>query len=103
MAGMMARKNKRPGGTAVRNRRDRANAWLGAEIELIIREHQRLLQAAGAAAALFTALDIGTLPQEARDSLHRLGATLASLSDETLSDAMEQMLGQHGAERLPAH
>jgi hypothetical protein len=103
MASMMARKYKRSGGNGARNRRGRANAWLSAEIELIIREHERLLDAAGAAAALFTALDIGTLPLEARDSLCRLGATLASLSDETLSDAMEQMLGKHGAERLPAH
>ena len=100
---MMTRKNKRPGGTGARNRRGRANAWLGAEIELIIREHERLLHAAGAAAALFTALDIGALSLEARASLARLGATLASLSDETLSDALEQVLGKQGAERLPAH
>jgi hypothetical protein len=100
---MTVRKQKRPGGAAARKRRAGPSAWLGAEIELIIRERERLLQAAGAAAALFNALEIRELPLQARASLRRLGATLASLSDETLSDAMEQMLGRQGAERSPAH
>jgi hypothetical protein len=100
---MMVRKQKRTLGAVARKRRDGAKAWLGAEIELIIRERERLLHAAGAAAALFSALDIADLPLKARASLRRLGATLASLSDETLSDAMEQMIVQHDAKRQPAH
>ena len=100
---MKVRKPKRADAVGARKRRDGASAWLGAEIELIIRERERLLLAAGAAAALFSTLDIGDLPLRARASLERLGATLASLSDETLSDAMEQMLVEHDAERQPAH
>ena len=100
---MKVRKHKRADAVAARRRRDGATAWLGAEIELIIREREHLLHAAGAAAALVSALDLGDLPVQARASLRRLGATLASLSDETLSDAMEQMIVEHGAERQPAH
>ena len=99
---MMVRKHKRAA-PAARKRRDGAQAWLGAEIELIIRERERLLHASGAAAALFSALEIRDLPLQARASLSRLGATLASLSDETLSDAMEQVIGSHAAEQQPAH
>jgi hypothetical protein len=100
---MMVRKHKRAGAAAARKRRDGSKAWLGAEIELIIHERERLLQAAGAAAALFSALEIRDLPLQARASLRRLGVTLASLSDETLTDAMEQMIGSQGAEQQPAH
>jgi hypothetical protein len=99
---MTIRKQKRAGGAAARKRRTGPNAWLGAEIELIIREREGLLHAAGAAAALFKTLEIGELPLQARASLRRLGVTLASLSDETLADAMEQMLGTR-AERSAAH
>jgi hypothetical protein len=69
----------------------------------MIRERERLLHAAGAAASLFTALDIRDLPADARRSLCQLGATLASLSDETLSDAMEHVLGEVHGSPLPAH
>jgi hypothetical protein len=103
---MIDRKRKHVSGAA-RKRRSKSERsperWLGAEIELMIRERERLLHAAGAAASLFTALDVRDLPAEARRSLCRLAATLASLSDETLSDAMEHVLaGQHRS-RLPAH
>jgi hypothetical protein len=90
--------------TVMWGRKEKASAsrdWLGAEIELMLRERERLLQAAGAAAALFATLDIRDLPSEARQSLCTLGATLASLSDETLSDAMERVVG--GAARTVAH
>jgi hypothetical protein len=104
---MIDRKHNQVGSTAVRKRRSksepRAESWLGAEIELMMRERERLLHAAGAAASLFTALDIRDLPAEARRSLCRLGATLASLSDETLADAMEHVLGRHIRSQLPAH
>lgn len=79
------------GGTLVRERGN-ARAWLGAEVELIIRERERLLQAAGAAASLFSTLDPRFLPREARESARQLGAILQSLPDETLTDAMETVV-----------
>jgi hypothetical protein len=100
---MTDHKHKRAGGTVARKRRSKSDRWLGAEIELMIRERERLLHAAGAAASLFTTLDVRDLPAGARRSLCRLGATLASLSDETLSDAMEHVLGRERRSRLPAH
>ena len=98
---MWGRKEKASGSTGARRRRSPSQLWLGTEIELVIRERERLLQAAGAAAALFATLDIRDLPSEARQSLCRLGVTLASLSDETLSDAMERVV--EGAARTVAH
>lgn len=87
------------GGGGRCNHEDR---WLGAEIELMMRERERLLHAAGAAAALFTQLDVRDLPSQARASLWRLGATLASLSDETLADALEQVLSEADSRPSPA-
>jgi hypothetical protein len=101
----MARRNaKHPNGATGRKQRGEAQAWLGAEIELIIRERERLLQAAGAAAALFTALDLTRIPHKARAPVRRLAAVLGALSEETLTDAIETSLqrGTHGAVR-PAH
>jgi hypothetical protein len=71
-----------------------ARAWLGAEIELIIQERERLLRAAGAAAAVFTALDPESIPSEARALVGNLGAVLETLSEETLTDAIEMSIGQ---------
>lgn len=98
---MIGRRNKRTG----RKRRDASEGsegWLGAEIELVMRERERLLDAAAAAASLFQALDIRDLPAAARPSLCRLGATLSSLSDETLADALELALSAPRA-RMRAH
>jgi hypothetical protein len=107
MAGMIDRKHKHVGSTVARKRRSKSERWperwLSAEIELMIHERERLLHAAGAAASLFTALDIRDLPAEARRSLCQLAATLASLSDETLSDAFDHVLGGELRSRLPAH
>jgi len=83
--------------------RGAARAWLGAEIELIIRERERLLQAAGAAAALFSALDPSQIPQGARASVRELGAVLQSLSEETLTDAIEMSVGRRGGEPARPH
>ncbi len=71
-----------------------ARACLGAEIELIIRERERLLQAAGAAAAVFSTLDLDSLPAEARACVRNLGSVLETLSEETLTDAIEMAIGQ---------
>jgi hypothetical protein len=84
------------GRSAARERVD-ARAWLGAEIELILRERERLLQTAGAAASLFSALDPRLLPQQARESAHALGMILQALPEETLTDAMEAAFIQRGA------
>lgn len=94
-------KDKAASSLGARKRRSTPRLWLGAEIELMIRERERLLQAAGAAAALVASVDIRELPSEARHSLCRLGQTLASLSDETLAEAMERVVG--GAVRSAAH
>ncbi|RPI47761.1 MAG: hypothetical protein EHM59_03135 [Betaproteobacteria bacterium] len=96
---MMRRNHKQPGLLGKKKRND-AHAWLGAEIELIIRERERLLAAAGAAAALFTALDPARIPREARASVQRLAAVLGSLPEETLIDAIEMSLGQRGKRNL---
>ncbi len=90
-------------GSPVLKQRNQADMCLGAEIELMVRERERLLQAAGAAAALFATLNMSDLPPEARRSLCRLGVTLASLSDETLTDAFEQVLGEAESRPSPAH
>ncbi len=96
----MARRNlKQPNVSSGRRQRGKANAWLGAERELIIRERERLLQAAGAAAALFTALDPTRIPREARASVRRLAAVLGALPEETLTDAIEMSLQRRAAVR----
>lgn len=86
---MMKRVSKRTvGRTTVREPGD-ARSWLGAEIELIFWERERLLQAAGAAASLFSTLDPKHLSREARESARNLGMILQSLPEETLTDAIE--------------
>ncbi len=90
---MIGHRTRRPARPA-RKQQAKYGNWLGAEIELIIRERERLLQAAGAAAALFTKLDIKDVPREAREPIRKLGAVLATLSEETLTDAIEGVLGR---------
>jgi hypothetical protein len=90
---MIGRKNKRTGNQTARRQRTNPRSWLGAEIELIIRERERLLQAAGAAARLFASLNIRDIPREAREPVRKLGAVLESLSEETLTDAIEMLIG----------
>lgn len=86
---MMKRISKGKAGHATGRRPGDARSWLGAEIELIIRERERLLQAAGAAASLFSTLDPRHLSREARESARQLGMILQSLPEETLTDAIE--------------
>jgi hypothetical protein len=87
------RKGNQKGVAATRGRRGGAKHLLAKEIELIIGERERLLQAAGAAAALFTKLNVRDFPNEAREPVRRLGAVLSALPEETLTDAIEQLLG----------
>jgi len=88
---MSADRSRRGGRAAGRQGGGRGRSWLGSEIELIMRERERLLHAAGAAAALVARLDIRAMPDEVRRPLQALGATLALLPDETLSDAMRSL------------
>jgi len=97
-AAMTRKVAKRSGVRAAARVRGNAKSWLGAEIELIIRERDRLLQAAGAAASLFSALDPAQVPRSARASVRALGAVLQSLPDETLTDAIEMSVGCRGRE-----
>lgn len=100
---MMKRGMKRSGARGAARGRGDARAWLGAEIELIIRERERLLQAAGAAAALFSALDPSQVPQRALASVRELGSVLQSLSEETLTDAIEMSVGCRGSKPARPH
>lgn len=86
---MMKRISKRTAGRTAARERGNARSWLEAEIELIIRERERLLHTAGAAASLFSALDPRLLPREAREFVRNLGVILQSLPEETLTDAIE--------------
>lgn len=88
------RKGKLKGGASSKGRRVAEQDFLATEIELIIRERERLLQAAGAAAALFSRLNIRKIPREAREQVRRLGAVLDALPEETLTDAIEQLIGR---------
>lgn len=88
------RKGRQRGAATGKGRRVSHQRFLAAEVELIIRERERLLRTAGAAAALFTRLNIRDFPRDAREQLRRLGAVLDALPEETLTDAMEVMIGR---------
>lgn len=88
----MARSDGLPrGASPPRAVRGRARGLVGREIELIMFERERLLQAAGAAAALVTHLDLRNLPRDALGPMHRLGALLDALPEETLADALKAL------------
>jgi hypothetical protein len=91
------RKDRQKGGVSNKGRRRSKHNFLATEIELIIRERERLLQAAGAAAALFTRLNIREIPRDAREQVRRLGAVLDALPEETLTDAIEILIGRSAA------
>jgi hypothetical protein len=95
------RKGRQKGGAA-KGRRGAKQDLLATEIELIIRERERLLQAAGAAAALFTRLNIRQIPREAREQVRRLGAVLDALPEETLTDAIEILVGRSASHPVGA-
>ena len=95
------RKGKQKGGMTTGLRGPKQDL-LATEIELIIRERERLLQAAGAAAALFTRLNIREIPREAREQVRRLGAVLDALPEETLTDAIEILIGRNATHPIGA-
>ena len=90
------RNGRQKGGTPAKGRRGATKTFLATEIELIMRERERLLQAAGAAAALFSKLNIRDFPNEAREPVRRLGAVLDALPEETLTDAITLLVGGSG-------
>jgi len=96
---MRKARQKQDARSGPRRRRAGPKTWLGTEIELIIRERERLLRTTGAAAALFTSLNIRDFPREAREPMRRLGALLEALPEETLTDAIEQALGLAHSQR----
>jgi len=88
------RNGRQKRGTPAKRRRSATKPLLSTEIEQIIREREHLLQAAGAAAALFSKLNIRDFPSEAREPVRRLGAVLDTLSEETLTDAIAMLIGR---------
>ena len=94
------RKGSQKADVSVKGRRRSRRDFLATEIELIIHERERLLQAAGAAAALFSRLNIREIPREAREQVRRLGAVLDALPEETLTDAIEILVGRTSARLL---
>ncbi len=63
------------------------------EVEMLMVERQRLLQAVGAAAVLVANLDSDTLPddEDTIDAAEMLAEQLNGLAEETLKDALESV------------
>ncbi|HRH82515.1 MAG TPA: hypothetical protein PLW81_15865 [Thiobacillaceae bacterium] len=74
------------------------------EIELLMRERQRLLQVAGAAAVLVANLDSSTLPddQDTIDAAEVLAESINALSEETLKDALDMVQAEFDPEAQAA-
>ncbi|MCP5250362.1 MAG: hypothetical protein LV471_07150 [Nitrosomonas sp.] len=66
---------------------------LRAEIEMLMRERQSLLNTVGAAARFVASLDSNVLPKEACGTAQLLTKSLNQLNDETLRDALEKVKG----------
>ncbi|TXI18460.1 MAG: hypothetical protein E6Q62_06585 [Nitrosomonas sp.] len=66
-------------------------SMLREEMEILMRERQSLLNAAGAAAVFVANLDSASLPNSARKAAKILSNSLNSLSEETLRDALEKV------------
>jgi hypothetical protein len=70
------------------------------ELEMLMRERQKLLQVAGAAAVLVANLDSDALPddQDTIDAAEVLAESLNELSEETLQDALDSVRAEFDAE-----
>ncbi|HQU63742.1 MAG: hypothetical protein R3E36_06950 [Nitrosomonas sp.] len=66
---------------------------LRAEIEMLMRERQSLLNTVGAAARFVASLDSNVLSKEACGTAQLLTKSLNQLNDETLRDALEKVKG----------
>jgi len=69
-------------------RRDGVASLLGQEIEILMRERQRLLQVVGATAALIASLDTRDLPSASVRAADLVASAINALPDETLRDAL---------------
>ncbi|EXI92045.1 MAG: hypothetical protein AW12_00886 [Candidatus Accumulibacter sp. BA-94] len=69
-------------------RRDGVASLLGQEIEILMRERQRLLQVVGATAALIASLDTRDLPAASVRAADIVASAINALSDESLRDAL---------------
>lgn len=67
---------------------------------MLMRERQKLLQVAGAAAVLVANLDSDALPddQDTIDAAEVLAESLNELSEETLQDALDSVRAEFDAE-----
>ncbi|MCC6924091.1 MAG: hypothetical protein IT525_13705 [Nitrosomonas sp.] len=66
---------------------------LRAEIEMLMRERQSLLNTVGAAARFVASLDSNVLSKETCGTAQLLTKSLNQLNDETLRDALEKVKG----------
>jgi hypothetical protein len=69
--------------------KDQEIAMLRAELELLMRERDALLQVAGAAAGLIAELDSFDIPNTAMEAAELLSARVNTLPEETLQDALD--------------
>lgn len=63
-------------------------SMLRAEVELLMKERTALLKVTGAAAGLVAELDSHDLPQGTVEAAELLAASINSLSEESLQDAL---------------
>ena len=63
-------------------------SMLRAELELLMKERQALLQVAGAAAGFIAELDSFDVPKVAMEAAELLAEGVNALSEETLQDAL---------------
>jgi len=64
---------------------------LRSELELLMKERFALLKVTGAAAGLIAELDSHDLPQSAVEAAELLSASINSLTEETLQDALDSV------------
>lgn len=68
--------------------KDQEITMLRAELELLMKERDALLQVTGAAAGLIAELDSFDIPNTAMEAAELLSARINTLSEETLQDAL---------------
>lgn len=70
------------------------------ELEMLMGEHQQLLEIVGAAAGLVASLDSNRLPVGAIESADMVATKLNLLSEETLQDALASVHAEIETEEL---
>lgn len=89
---MTTAKRKPSGGVSLGHKRAAGRTRPRPDADTLARERARLLQAAGAAAALFVRLDVEAIPRTAFPPVQALRAVLDALPERTLSEALEAFL-----------